>query len=357
MQDEALNPTGTLTGKTTETMPPRIFSKVFSVFIFLAGLASGLHQFTAPARASVSPEDLHVPPGIRVMIFSPHPDDETLAAGGIIQRAAALGGEVRIVWITNGDGYLEGMQKEKLQGLPSSQDFINYGMKRHKEALEALRSLGLRNSNGVFLGFPDDGIQDLWFTHWPAQHPYRSPHTHLDHVFYDHTRNRWARYTGEALKHDIMETLMDFEPDWVVVPDPRDVHPDHRATGYFVLDALNTVLSKGRLHSGKTSVFTYLVHYADYPSASQWEKHISEGEKGMSSSSPQLDGTWWSLVLTEREIQGKQRALKAHASQWEALGGFLQKFVQHRELFCRLDTGDLKTFARELHLKAVMQGS
>ena len=28
----------------------------------------------------------------RLMVFSPHPDDETLAAGGLIQRVLSLGG-------------------------------------------------------------------------------------------------------------------------------------------------------------------------------------------------------------------------------------------------------------------------
>lgn len=33
--------------------------------------------------------ELQVPPHVRLMVFAPHPDDETLGAGGLIQRVLA----------------------------------------------------------------------------------------------------------------------------------------------------------------------------------------------------------------------------------------------------------------------------
>ena len=47
----------------------------------------------------------------RLMVFSPHPDDESLGAGGLIQRVLAAGGKVRVVFMTNGDGFPEGVGK------------------------------------------------------------------------------------------------------------------------------------------------------------------------------------------------------------------------------------------------------
>jgi LmbE family N-acetylglucosaminyl deacetylase len=41
----------------------------------------------------------------RLMIFSPHPDDESLGAGGLIQRVLKAGGRVKVVFMTNGDGF------------------------------------------------------------------------------------------------------------------------------------------------------------------------------------------------------------------------------------------------------------
>ena len=40
-----------------------------------------------------------------LLIVSPHPDDESLCCGGIIDSARRLGARVAIVWITYGDGF------------------------------------------------------------------------------------------------------------------------------------------------------------------------------------------------------------------------------------------------------------
>jgi hypothetical protein len=49
-------------------------------------------------------DEVQVTRPIRLMVFAPHPDDETLAAGGLIQRVLARDGQVRVVFVTNGDG-------------------------------------------------------------------------------------------------------------------------------------------------------------------------------------------------------------------------------------------------------------
>src|ERR1051325_3837894 len=40
----------------------------------------------------------------RVLVIAPHPDDETIGAGGLIQQALAQGSLVKVVVVTNGDG-------------------------------------------------------------------------------------------------------------------------------------------------------------------------------------------------------------------------------------------------------------
>ncbi len=40
----------------------------------------------------------------RILIFAPHPDDELLGNGGLIQDAKNRGDEVIVVLMTNGDG-------------------------------------------------------------------------------------------------------------------------------------------------------------------------------------------------------------------------------------------------------------
>ena len=39
----------------------------------------------------------------RLLVFAPHPDDEVLAAGGLIQQVREAGGIVHVVYVTSGD--------------------------------------------------------------------------------------------------------------------------------------------------------------------------------------------------------------------------------------------------------------
>ena len=41
----------------------------------------------------------------RILIISPHPDDETLSSGGIIQKAVKLKIPIKILVITNGENF------------------------------------------------------------------------------------------------------------------------------------------------------------------------------------------------------------------------------------------------------------
>ncbi|MEI6121822.1 MAG: PIG-L family deacetylase, partial [Opitutae bacterium] len=39
----------------------------------------------------------------RILILAPHPDDECLGTGGLIQQALAKGAKIKVIFITNGD--------------------------------------------------------------------------------------------------------------------------------------------------------------------------------------------------------------------------------------------------------------
>ena len=51
------------------------------------------------AEASLRLEPL-ISHDTRLMIFSPHPDDESLGAAGLIQRVLKEGGRVKVVFMT-----------------------------------------------------------------------------------------------------------------------------------------------------------------------------------------------------------------------------------------------------------------
>jgi LmbE family N-acetylglucosaminyl deacetylase len=284
-------------------------------------------------------DELYVTKGLRVVIFSPHPDDESLAAGGLIHRVVNNGGEVRVVFVTNGDGYPEAVRRQLGHPPRSSQDFIDYGRRRSEEALQALCELGVPSEDAIFLGFPDDGIDDLLSDHWSKLTPYTSPHTQLSRAGYKESYNRWAVYAGVNLKDEMAKILGDFSPDWIVLPDPRDYHPDHCATGLFVLEALRKLNQEGDISFKNTQILTYLVHFKDYPTSPGWTKEARTAGLFMSATGGAILSSteWFQLPLSDDDLDAKESALQAHQSQQQMLGGFFKIFLNPQEVFGRLD--------------------
>jgi LmbE family N-acetylglucosaminyl deacetylase len=288
----------------------------------------------------VSPfdDELYVTKGLRVIIFSPHPDDESLAAAGLMHRVVSNGGEVRVVFVTNGDGYPEAVRRQLGHPPRSSDDFIDYGRNRYQEALQALCEVGVPPDDAISLGFPDDGIDDLLKEHYSPQRPYTSPHTRFSRVGYKESFKRWVVYAGVNLKDEMAKILLDFSPDWIVLPDPRDYHPDHCATGIFVLEALRQLNQQGEVVFSNLEILTYLVHFKDYPTSPNWEQEVRKSGLFMSTTGcATLSSTeWLELSLTAEDLESKERALTAHQSQHQMLGGFFKIFQTEQEIFGRL---------------------
>ena len=315
-----------------------------------------IQQERHPALSAVSDYDpfsyirhgqLSVPPGIRLMVFVPHPDDESIAASGLIQRVLEGEGKVRVVFVTNGDGYTYAVRLRVKNARVTARDFIEYGKKRQEEAVQAMCELGLQPEDATFLGFPDDGIDDLWESYWSNVQPFISPHTLFDRP-HRKGMKRWVKYSGVSLRDEIARVVKEFSPDWVVLPDPRDYHPDHAAAGVFVLDALESLYSnEGTLPS---KVLTYLVHYKTYPIKDGWAKEISgTGVGGYCKVSGKTlpDTNWLSLQLSPEEVEGKRRALISHASQLQMLQWFFRNFLLPAELYGCLNLTQIITVPQE----------
>jgi mycothiol S-conjugate amidase len=304
---------------------------------------------TVASQLLWSNREIQVSAPIRLMVFAPHPDDETLAAAGLIQRVLANQGHVRIVFVTNGDGYVDGVRSEVHRLRTSKADFIEYGERRHHEAVEALQALGLGPRDGIFLGFPDDGIDDLWAGHWSSRKPYTSPYTRFDHPLYRESLSHRVEYAGTDLEGEIARTLHEFSPDWVLVPDPRDRHPDHCTTGVFVLDALRKLRESGEQPFARLKVLTFLVHYPDYPASPAWIKKIAgAGVGGSATAGRVLSGAQWvHLQLTPTELAVKRQTLSAYQSQIQVMDSFLRQFMMPFELFGELDATQIRVVPRE----------
>ena len=93
-----------------------------------------------------------VPPGTRAVIVAPHPDDEILACGGLLQLLAAQGSELLLVAVTDGDASHPGSplwSRERLRRV------------RPQESARALQTLGLAPPAWLRLGLPDGGVAGM----------------------------------------------------------------------------------------------------------------------------------------------------------------------------------------------------
>ena len=101
------------------------------------------------AMTEVSAAEL-VPAGFRLVVIAPHPDDEVLGAGGLLQLAAQLGREVLVVAVTDGGGSHPGSELWPAARLLEQ---------RRAESSHALALLGLDGEVVHRLGLPDGQVE------------------------------------------------------------------------------------------------------------------------------------------------------------------------------------------------------
>lgn len=129
----------------------------------------------AGLQACPLPQALDLSQARKVLVFVPHPDDETLGCGGTLARLASLC-PVKVVLVTDGSG---------AGGLPDGA-----GAVRQAEFVRALARLGVTDS--VQLNQPDGAFE-----------------------------------SSPALQTQVLQLLQDYQPDWVLLPSPLDYHRDH----------------------------------------------------------------------------------------------------------------------------------
>ena len=91
-----------------------------------------------------------VPAGSRAVVVAPHPDDEVLLAGGLIQQLVRHQRSLVVVAVTNG-----GASHPASTHWPAPL----LGLARAREQTAALRSLGAGHAPIHRLGLPDGGLQ------------------------------------------------------------------------------------------------------------------------------------------------------------------------------------------------------
>ncbi len=104
-----------------------------------------------PGLAGVpfAPLDELVPPDARVLVVAPHPDDEILSCGGLLQLLARRAAPARIVAVTDGEGSHPGSPAWPPQRLRAT---------RPRETRAALACLGIAHPVVERLGIADGGV-------------------------------------------------------------------------------------------------------------------------------------------------------------------------------------------------------
>ena len=125
---------------------------------------------------------------LRLLIVGAHPDDADIRAGGIAALYAQGGHSVKMVSLTNGDG-----GHQTMGGAPLA-------WRRRQEAAQAGQVLG------------------------------------VEYITLDH-------HDGELLpdldlRRQVVRLIREYRPDLILGPRPWDYHPDHRAAGQVLIDAI-----------------------------------------------------------------------------------------------------------------------
>lgn len=265
--------------------------------------------------------------GDRILVIAPHPDDESLAAGGLIKKARDRNATVKVVVMTDGSSaatpqelsqYLENNNKN------SSTELVEL---RHEEAIQAMSKLGVNESDIIFLGYPDTGLKTLFEDYWDPDKPYQSntAFNRFDHSPYNFTYQLNTIYTGSNVAENLKQIIIDFKPTIIIAPDGLDEHHDHWATNAFVMYSAAETHFKGK-------IYTYLVHKGGvkWPSPPNYQPSLNL-------TPPQelqnFDGNWIETPITDAEEKAKEEAINSYKLPLALTKGYLKSFIRINELF------------------------
>jgi LmbE family N-acetylglucosaminyl deacetylase len=211
--------------------------------------------------------------GQKVMVFSPHPDDETIACGGYIIESVQRGAEVKIVLVTDGN-------KRSLKDL------------RYSEFETATSILGVPANNLIFLNYPDGKL---------------------------------AQQSQVELEKTFQNQIDSYNPNIILYPHPDDTHQDHVITSKIVEKILEN-------SPDKKIAYKYLVHHNLYPYPKKYAPYLFTLPPIRLIT---FEGGWERLMLSEEIKNLKQKALKSYQSQLKnpLLKNLLESNIRKNELF------------------------
>jgi LmbE family N-acetylglucosaminyl deacetylase len=262
----------------------------------------------------------------RILILAPHPDDETIGCAGIIQQALNIGAKVKIVYLTSGDANEFAFIVYEKRLTLKKNELIHMGEVRQQEARNAMKLLGLNESDLVFLGYPDFGTFTIFRYFWQKQKPFKSLLTRVSYVPYKEALSFGAPYIPENILADLKKVLLEYKPNKIFVSHPADVNADHRAFYLFLEVALGDL--KDDLP--RPEIYPYLIHYVGWPLPRHYHPELPLLPPKQFSDSLIL---WREYELSKEQLERKRQAILCYRSQTESSAFYLLAFARRNELF------------------------
>jgi LmbE family N-acetylglucosaminyl deacetylase len=265
----------------------------------------------------------------RIVVVAPHPDDEVLGAGGLIQQACAAGAEVHVIYLTNGDHNQVAFKLYKLKLHLTPIQYLSFGRLREREAAAATAILGLAPEQLTFLGFPDYGTMTIWRDYWREPTPFRSDATRSNAVPYEQAYIFGQPYTPENALADFVDLFRRWRPTRVFVTHPADTNPDHRAASNFVRLAALEISAE----QPPPRIYYYIVHFGRWP-----EPYHYHPELTLKPPRQLLDeGDWYSVPLTPEQTDRKYKAIIKNRTELTTREYYLVAFARANEIFATID--------------------
>ncbi len=291
-------------------------SRLTFPLIALAALALAGHGAGSRAQSPALPA---LDAATSLLVISPHPDDETLCCGGVIQRVLRAGGRVTIVWVTSGDGSALGMLLVE-KTLFDARKMREFGQSRMREARAATALLGVPPGGQLFLGYPDGAVARLLRENRAL--PYTSKFTDAAAVPYAEALFPGHPYTGTSLEQDLDTVVERARPTLILAPSPLDEHSDHAAAG-------RAAIALGARHAPGITLRFWVVHGGEgWPSPRGLLLGVPLTPSPRGAALSPLP-----FALEPEEEDRKLAAVRAYQTQMRVMEPFLLAFVRTTELF------------------------
>jgi len=262
----------------------------------------------------------------KILILAPHPDDEALSLGGLIQKAVKVGADVRVTYLTSGEHNQLAFIVYEKRFVIKQKALIKMGELRQKEAISAMKFFGVPEENLIFLGYPDFGTLVIFLRNWGDSKPFKNMLTRVSNVPYENALTPNAPYKGESILADIESVLTKYKPTKIFVTNPVDTNRDHKALYLFLQVALWDL--KGKIP--QPQVIPYLIHCYGWPKPRNYHPELYLNIPKLLGNS-QIE--WRSSDLSDEEIKQKEKAIRLYRSQCADSAFYLTAFARKNELF------------------------